>query len=35
MNDVFQSGKDSVYELRNRNRHLQRTNIQTIHFGSE
>ena len=35
MNDVFQSGKDSVYELRNRNRHLQRTNIQTINFGSE
>ena len=35
MNDAFQSGKDSAYELRSGNRHLQRTNIQTIHFGSE
>ena len=35
MNDVFQSGKDSAYELRSGNSHLQRTNIQTAHFGSE
>ena len=35
MNDAFQSGKDSAYELRSGNRHLQGTNIQAIHFGSE
>ena len=34
MNDVFQFGKNSAYELRSGN-HLQRTNIQTVHFGSE
>ena len=34
MNDVFQFGKNSAYELRTGN-HLQRTNIQTVHFGSE
>ena len=34
MNDVVQFGKNSAYELRNGN-HLQRTNIQTVHFGSE
>ena len=34
MNDVFQSGKNSTYGLRSGN-HLQRTNIQTLHFGSE
>ena len=34
MNDVFQFGKSSAYELRSDN-HLQRTNIQTLHFGSE
>ena len=34
MNDVFQLGKNSAYELRSGN-HLQRTNIQTVHFGSE
>ena len=34
MNDVFQFGKDSVNELESGN-HLQRTNIQTVHFGSE
>ena len=34
MNDVFEFGKNSVYELRSVN-HLQRTNIQTAHFGSE
>ena len=33
MNDVVQFGKNSAYELRNGN-HLQRTNIQTVHFGS-
>ena len=32
--NVFQFGKNSAYELRSCN-HLQRTNIQTIHFGSE
>ena len=35
MNDVFQSGKNSAYGLRSGNSHLQRTNIQTAHFGSE
>ena len=34
MNDVFQFDKNSAYELRSGN-HLQRTNIQTVHFGSE
>ena len=34
MNDVSQSGKNSAYELRS-GTHLQRTNIQTIHFGSK
>ena len=34
MNDVFQFGKNSTYELRSGN-HLQRTNIPTVHFGSE
>ena len=34
MNDVFQFGTDSVSELESGN-HLQRTNIQTVHFGSE
>ena len=34
MNDVFQFGKNSAYELRSGN-HFQRTNIQTVHFGSE
>ena len=34
INDVFQFGKNSAYELRSGN-HLQRTNIQTVHFGSE
>ena len=34
MNDVFQFGKNSGYELRSGNR-LQRTNIQAVHFGSE
>ena len=34
MNDVFQFGKNSAYELRS-GRHLQRTNIQTVHLGSE
>ena len=34
MNNVFQFGKNSAYELRSGN-HLQRTNIQTVHFGSE
>ena len=34
MNDVFQFGKNSAYELRSDN-HLQRTNIQTLHFASE
>ena len=34
MNDVFQFGKSSAYELRSGN-HLQRANIQTLHFGSE
>ena len=34
MNDVFQFGKNSAYELRSDN-HLQITNIQTAHFGSE
>ena len=32
MNDAFQFGKNSAYELRSGN-HLQRTNIQTAHFG--
>ena len=34
MNDVFQFGENSAYELRS-GRHLQRTNIQTVHLGSE
>ena len=34
INDVFQFGKNSTSELRRVN-HLQRTNIQTVHFGSE
>ena len=34
MNDVFQFGKNFAYELRS-GFHLQRTNIQTVHFGSE
>ena len=34
LNDVFQFGKNSAYELGSGN-HLQRTNIQTVHFGSE
>ena len=34
MNDVFQFSKNSVHELRSGN-HLQRTNNQTVHFGSE
>ena len=33
-NDDFQFAKNSAYELRSGN-HLQRTNIQTVHFGSE
>ena len=34
MNDIFQFGKNSAYEHRSSN-HLQRTNIQTAHFGGE
>ena len=34
MNDVFQFCKNSAHELRSGNR-LPRTNIQTVHFGSE
>ena len=34
INDVFQFGKNSAYELRSDN-HLQRTNTQTVPFGSE
>ena len=34
MNDVFQSSKNSAFELISGN-HLQRTNIQTAHFGSK
>ena len=34
MSDVFQFVKNSVYELKSGN-HLQRTNIQTVHFGSD
>ena len=34
INNVFQFGKTSAYELRSSN-HFQRTNIQTVHFGSE
>ena len=34
MNDVFQLGKNSACEHRSGN-HLQRTNIQAVHFGSE
>ena len=34
MNDVFQFIKTSACELRSGN-HLKRTNIQTVHFGSE
>ena len=33
MNDVFQFGENSAYELRSGN-HLQRINIQTAHFGT-
>ena len=33
-NDVFHFSKDSVYELRSGS-HLQRTNTQTAHLGSE
>ena len=32
--NVFQFGKNSTYELRSGN-YLQRTNVQTVHFGSE
>ena len=32
--NVIQFGKNSANELRSGN-HLQRTNIQTLHFGSE
>ena len=36
MNDVFQFGKNFVYDLNFRGgNHLQRTNIQTVNFGSE
>ena len=34
MNDVFQFGKNSAFEL-GRGNHLQRTNIQTVNFGGE
>ena len=34
MNDVFQFDKNSAYELRSGN-HLQRPNIQNVHFDSE
>ena len=34
MNDAFQLGENSSYELESGN-HLQRTNIQTVHFGNE
>ena len=34
MNDVFQFGKNSAHQLGSSN-HLQRTNIQTVYFGSE
>ena len=34
MNDLFQFGKNSAYELGSGN-HLQKTNIQTVKFGSE
>ena len=34
VNDVFQFGENSAYERRSGN-HLQRTNIQTAHFGSK
>ena len=34
MNDVFQFRKSSAYELISDN-HLQKTNIQTVYFGSE
>ena len=34
MSDVFQFVKNSVYELKSGN-HLQRTNIQTVYFGSD
>ena len=34
LNDVSQFGKNSAYELKSGN-HLQRANIQTMHFDSE
>ena len=34
MTDLFQFGKYSAYELRSDN-HLQKTNIQTVHFSNE
>ena len=34
MNDAFQLGENSAFELRSGN-HLQRTNIQTAHLGNE
>ena len=34
MNDVFQFGKNSAYELRSSNR-LRRANMQTVHSDSE
>ena len=34
MNDAFQFDKNAAYELRSGNE-LQRTNIETVHFGSE
>ena len=34
MNNVFQFGKNDAYDLKSSS-HLQRTNIQTVHFGSE
>ena len=33
MNKIFQFSKNSANELRSGN-HLQKTNIQTVHFGS-
>ena len=34
INDIFQFDKNSSYKLRSGN-HLQRTKMQTVHFGSE
>ena len=34
MNDIFQFGENSAYELKSGN-HLQRTNIKTVHFDCE